>query len=113
MNAVVAAGKEGRTGKRGMLGPSPRVPVPTWWLPCRHCLAAAAVSGLSQDQVDLLSLSPAVHRLRSPLSFPTLAAVLFLAPCGLAHGLLFLNENSLFMQTQHSQRQSWDPPDGS
>lgn len=77
-------------------------------LPCCRC---AAVSGLSQDQVDLLSLSPAVRRLHSPLSFPTLAAVLFLAPCGLAHGLLLLNENSLFMQTQHSQQQSWDPPD--
>ena len=42
-------------------------------LPCCRC---AAVSGLSQDQVDLLSLSPAVRRLRSPLLFPTLAAVL-------------------------------------
>lgn len=53
---MVAPGKEGRTGKRGMLGPPPH--------PQAHAVASLqaapavpAVSGLSQDQVDLISLS--------------------------------------------------------
>ena len=113
VNTCGGCGKRGEDWKAGHARPSPASSCPRGvaslqvapHCPC-HLRSISGPSGSAQ----FVSGSAQV----SFTSFVShLSCYSLLAPCGLAHGLLFLNENSLFMQTQHSQQQSWDPLDWS